>query len=206
MTAAKGPRPAARKRGPATDGAAHGKEEGQGRERLLVPAGTRARVKEPEARAAFLSMGPDRSLSALHRRYAADMPNPPAIDTIKSWSRKFGWQALAAAHDAKVAAAVVAKVEAGQIKTMTQIAEAFMLAADRGLTAALTMSPESFGEAVSGAATATKMAALITGASATPTDRPPESPVARLNGSIRDRLKLIEASALAHVAPAGSAE
>lgn len=75
------------------------------------------RITEPEARAAFLAMGPERSLPALYRQYIEAMPSgskPPALITIKGWSSKYGWQALAAEHDQRITQRVIAKIETKQ--------------------------------------------------------------------------------------------
>ncbi len=79
------------------------------------------RITEPEARAAYLAMGPERSLSALYRHYSSTMPKgskPPALITIKGWSAKQGWQALAAEHDKRSTERAVAKLESKQADQM----------------------------------------------------------------------------------------
>lgn len=173
------------------------------------PDTARRRVKEPEARAAFLAMGPARTLQMLQARYQNDSEvAAPNLTTLKRWSSKFGWQDLAAQMDATVTKKVVAAVEARQVKSLARIAEDFIVEADRGLQMAAQLVPESYGEAVTAAARAAKIATVLTGPAAPerPADDTHQSPVGRLNSSIRDRLRVIEASALVNVPPAGSAE
>ncbi len=68
----------------------------------------RRRVKEPEARAAFISMGAERSVIAVWRRYDDDQTVvTPAQVTMWRWSREQDWPAEAAAYDDKVVAGAI---------------------------------------------------------------------------------------------------
>ncbi len=73
------------------------------------------RVKHHQGLTDFLRLGPDRSLGKLHRQYARNMLNPPALVTLKSWSSKFDWQVVAVAHDERVAERVAKKAEEASI-------------------------------------------------------------------------------------------
>lgn len=73
------------------------------------------RITEPEARAAYLAMGPNRSLEKLHRAQAGASPSI-SLRTLKTWSSKFEWVRLAVEFDSRVGAQVVARVEAQQVR------------------------------------------------------------------------------------------
>ena len=87
------------------------------------------RIKHQQGLADFLRLGPDRSLEKLYFWYTENVPKPPAISTLKIWSTRYGWQAKAAAHDARVASRVAEKAEKAaveetwdQVKALTVVA------------------------------------------------------------------------------------
>jgi hypothetical protein len=71
------------------------------------------RITEPEARAAYIGMGPGRSIL----KAAAELQNAfgaaaiPSERTLMSWSSKHKWPALAAEHDKRSTERAVAKLE-----------------------------------------------------------------------------------------------
>lgn len=76
------------------------------------------RVTETEARAAYFALGQNRSLNALLDQYRADPTvTPPSDSTLKRWSTKHKWVALALEHDAEVAA------KAGKLVAQSQAKE-----------------------------------------------------------------------------------
>lgn len=80
------------------------------------------RITEPEARAAYLAMGPTRTVPALRSRYLADTGVIcPAEITIRKWSAKYRWRKLAAEHDAKVAAKASEAVAAKQANRIADL-------------------------------------------------------------------------------------
>ena len=74
------------------------------------------RVKHGEGLNDYLTLGADRSLEKLCRRYAETMLRPPALVTLKLWSAKHSWQAKAAQHDARVASQVAEKAEEAAVE------------------------------------------------------------------------------------------
>ncbi len=63
----------------------------------------RRRLKEPEARAAFINMGAERSVIGVWRRYDDDQTViTPAQVTMWRWSRDHDWLAKAEEYDEKV--------------------------------------------------------------------------------------------------------
>lgn len=71
-----------------------------------------------EAEAAYLRLGPDRSLAMLRKALDQAFNDSPAISTIKNWSVKNGWDAKAAAFDLKQENAVIAQLT---VERVTQI-------------------------------------------------------------------------------------
>jgi phage terminase small subunit len=69
------------------------------------------RITEPEARAAYIGMGPDRSLAGLAVKLRAQCGQTPHKATLERWSSKHGWAALAAQHDKRTTERAVAKIE-----------------------------------------------------------------------------------------------
>lgn len=59
------------------------------------------RIKEPEARTAYLALGPSRTLRALEGALKARCGSAPSLATIERWSARNRWTALAADHDIK---------------------------------------------------------------------------------------------------------
>lgn len=82
-----------------------------------------ARITEHEARAAYLAMGPDRSLAKL-RRGLGGPGVAPSLTTFETWSKKFGWRALAQAHDERVSAKAMAKIETAQVADRVSMVQA----------------------------------------------------------------------------------
>ena len=82
------------------------------------------RVDHQRALAAYLAMGPGRSLSKLCRRYAGTVPKPPGLPTLKFWSKRDGWQAEAVRYDERIAGQVVDRIEEASVeKQFDQAAE-----------------------------------------------------------------------------------
>jgi hypothetical protein len=68
------------------------------------------RISHSEGLADYLAMGEDRSLAKLHDRYASEHPEGvPALETLKSWSKKHGWQAVAVQFDKDARARLVSR-------------------------------------------------------------------------------------------------
>ena len=68
------------------------------------------------ALAAYLALGPGRSLPKLVRHYAKTEPGKPlSISTAKVWCKKFHWVEKAAAHDADIAAQVQVQATKAQV-------------------------------------------------------------------------------------------
>jgi hypothetical protein len=75
------------------------------------------RITETQARTDFLALGPGRTLADLYQRYIREAPKgykAPAEITIRKWSAKHNWQALAAEHDQRSTQRAVAKIETQQ--------------------------------------------------------------------------------------------
>lgn len=49
-------------------------------------------VAPEDAYQAYVMMGAQRSLKLLQQYYTRYTPNPPSLDTLKQWSRKYGWK------------------------------------------------------------------------------------------------------------------
>lgn len=61
------------------------------------------RVCSDEAFAAYMALGPSRSLTRLLKRYRSETGVvPPALSTLKRWSRSEEWQVRAREHDIQV--------------------------------------------------------------------------------------------------------
>jgi hypothetical protein len=121
-----------------------------------------AKISEPEARVAYLAMGPSRSLAKL----AATWPTAirASLTTAKAWSSKFGWSKLARAYDQRVATKVVEKVEAAQVKeTVSAVLALEQFATGALLTAATRFGEASVGELVDKAIDALKQYQVMTG-------------------------------------------
>ncbi len=70
----------------------------------------RKRICADEALASFLALGQSRTLPRLRERYCAVTGViPPALSTLKRWSRSDEWQARAREHDSAVQAATSEK-------------------------------------------------------------------------------------------------
>lgn len=125
-----------------------------------------AKVKEPEARAAYLALGPARTLAELHKHYTRTAPKAaPSIDSLKQWSRKKGWQALAKQHDEQVTKAAVEKVVKQQVKNAAELVSHLITAASEGLTRAVAIAGQEvkFKDLVDGSVTALKAAEVLAG-------------------------------------------
>lgn len=73
---------------------------------------------EHEARALYLSMGTNRSITAvaeaLQKKYGEGIPSVP---TVERWCAKGRWRALAEEHDGRISHAAAAIIERKQAKT-----------------------------------------------------------------------------------------
>ncbi len=87
----------------------------------------RKRICADEALASFLALGQSRTLPRLRERYCAVTGViPPALSTLKRWSRSDEWQARAREHDHMVQAATSEKAierEADQRVEGSQVVE-----------------------------------------------------------------------------------
>ncbi len=64
---------------------------------------SKKRIFADEAFAAYMALGPSRSLSRLLESYRAQTDIvPPSISTLKRWSTRDAWQARAQEHDSAV--------------------------------------------------------------------------------------------------------
>ncbi len=91
---------------------------------------TRKRICADQAFAAYMALGPSRSLSRLLEQYRAQTGVvPPAMSTMKRWSTKDAWQARAREHDLAVQAATSEKAierEADQrVEVSTVVEDAY---------------------------------------------------------------------------------
>ena len=77
----------------------------------MTETAEKPRIDHRQALADYLALGNKRSLAKLHQRYTETAPNPTSIDTLKYWSRKFGWRKVAAEHDDRIAGQVVDRIE-----------------------------------------------------------------------------------------------
>ena len=91
------------------------------------------RVKHHQGLADYLALGPDRSLDKLYRQYTKNMPKPPALVTLKSWSVKHSWQAKAVGYDARVAAQIAETAEAVAVEQGVDHVKALTDVADKAL-------------------------------------------------------------------------
>ncbi len=71
---------------------------------------SKKRICADEALAVFLALGPSRTLPRLREQYCRDTSvKPPALSTLKRWSRSDEWTARAREHDLAVQAATSEK-------------------------------------------------------------------------------------------------
>lgn len=93
------------------------------------------RVHRQEALEAYLALGPQRSLTKLHRKLTELSPNPQSVDMLKYWSARYGWQRAVAEHDASVAAKVAGKLERAEAKERFDQIEEFSSIIQEGAAA-----------------------------------------------------------------------
>lgn len=75
------------------------------------------KIKEPEARAAYLAMGTDRNLRALLDMLRTESrQDAPSFTSLGRWSVTREWQRLAAEHDEKVAVQTERKIVEQRVK------------------------------------------------------------------------------------------
>lgn len=127
-------------------------------------------VTNQQALADYLAMGADRSLAALYRRYAAEIPQgAPAEITLKKWSQRHGWAAAARRHDQNVGRRLLEQVETEAVKRGFDRAQALMVAAEACLDDAAKIRLDGVGTAhdkkalISAAIEAIKMVQVLTG-------------------------------------------
>ena len=103
-------------------------------------------VTEPEARAAYLAMTGRRSLRRLNQEYTERKLKAPSVQTLKEWSRKNNWAALAKQHDAKVATSAGDKIATDQVETAVRRSKVYRdlaeKAAEKALAAANKIDPD----------------------------------------------------------------
>lgn len=76
-----------------------------------------ARVREPEARTAYLAMGGGRSLRRLAVQLRRDFGNDaPSERTLDNWSKSGDWGRISAEHDVTIASRAEAKIAAQRAK------------------------------------------------------------------------------------------
>src|SRR5262245_38892626 len=78
------------------------------------------KVTEPEARVAYLALGPGRKLATLADHFG---PRSVTVRCYELWSAANDWQALAADHDERATARAVAKVETSQANERAEVAK-----------------------------------------------------------------------------------
>lgn len=124
-----------------------------------------SKIKEPAARAAYLALGPGRSIAKLRGVLGEKLGRPPGKSTLELWSSKHGWTKLAAAHDEKVTAAATAQIAAQQGKKAADLVTHLISAAHEGLTRAVAIAGQEakFKDLVDGSVTALKAAEVLAG-------------------------------------------
>jgi uncharacterized protein YeaO (DUF488 family) len=123
-------------------------------------------TKEPEARTAYLALGPSRTLQELHRQYTKTTPETaPSIDTLKRWSAAKKWARLAAAHDEEVVRTTAQRVADQQAKRAADLVTHLIAAAAEGLTRAVVVAAQEsrFKDLVEGSVAALKAAEVLSG-------------------------------------------
>lgn len=120
------------------------------------------KLKEPEARAAYLALGPSRSLAALRRSLGK---RSAALRTLEAWSAEHGWKALAEAHDEEVVRQTTERLAAQQGKRAADLVTHLITAAAEGLTRAVAIAAQEnkFKDLVDGSVTALKAAEVLAG-------------------------------------------
>ena len=102
------------------------------------PTKLRRRLKEPEARAAFISMGAERSVVGVWRQYDHDKTVfTPALQTIRRWSRKHKWNDEAAEYDERVAKGAVEHLAQNAAVELADRARLFQMITREGAEATL---------------------------------------------------------------------
>ena len=93
----------------------------------------RRRLKEPEARAAYINMGAERSVIGVWRRYDDDQTViTPAQVTMWRWSRDHDWLAKAEEYDEKVVAGAVEHLAADASVELANRARLFQMITREG--------------------------------------------------------------------------
>ncbi len=83
---------------------------------------SKKRIYVDEAFAAYMALGPSRSLSRLLESYRAQTDIvPPSISTLKLWSTRDEWQARAREHDLAVQAATSEKAIERQAEECVEV-------------------------------------------------------------------------------------
>jgi hypothetical protein len=121
-------------------------------------------MKEPEARTVYLAMGPGRSLDKLHRN-CTESGLKVGRSTLAVWSRKHGWPALAAEHDAKVGAKVEKKLAEREANTRAAVAGKYLDFSSDAIdqARAALAGADSVKEIIEAAVAATKQSEVMTG-------------------------------------------
>ena len=91
------------------------------------------RIKHDRGLADYLALGPDRSLEKLHQQFTEYAPEAPCLRSLKGWSTRYGWQAKAAQHDARVASQVAEKSEEAAVEQGVDHVKALHDVADKAL-------------------------------------------------------------------------
>ena len=74
------------------------------------------RIRHAQGLCDYLTLGEGRSLRKLREWYCEFMARPPSLVCLEKWSSKYGWQAKAAAYDARVASQVAEKAEEAAVE------------------------------------------------------------------------------------------
>lgn len=90
------------------------------------------RIDHRRALVDYLALGRKRSLSKLCRHYAAAVPNPAGLPTLKFWSKRDAWKMAAAQHDERVTAQVVNKLERATVSMEFDQIQAFIAIIENG--------------------------------------------------------------------------
>lgn len=120
------------------------------------------KLKEPEARAAYLALGPSRTLPQLREHFGE---RAVSGRTFETWSAENDWVALAKSHDEDVTRKAVERLAAQQGKRAADLVTHLITAAAEGLTRAVEIAAKEnkFKDLVDGSVTALKAAEVLTG-------------------------------------------
>ena len=99
--------------------------------------GIKSAVTEPEARAAYITMGGRRSADRVRDNFIAAGRKTPSERNFKTWRGDHAWVRLAKEHDEKVATRAAAKITANAVARVVSRAEQFDTLATESLVKAI---------------------------------------------------------------------